>query len=102
MDNINPAIRSNIRSTSPTRRLTIKPSIIANIGINAACEASGIRWATAVWVCAALSSMVFLIFPEGFVSKNLKLAFSRPSMPFLRRLVSSLKANIWDNSPEII
>ena len=56
---------------------------------------SGIRCATIICVCAALSSMIFRVFPEGVRSKKRKLASVSPSMPLFRRLVSRRKPSTW-------
>ena len=81
--------------------LTENAKAIASIGVKNACELSGIMCATAVCVIAALSSIVFLIWPDGLISKNLKLESVNPSIPIFLRLVSNLKASLCEVKPEI-
>lgn len=67
-----------IAKDMPTFTSIKKPKTRTKTGVRIAPALSGIRWATIEWVCEALSSIIFLIFPEGFKSKNLKLALLSP------------------------
>ena len=49
----------------PTFKLTKNPSTNNRIGINIAPALSGIKCATIICVSVALSSIIFLVFPEG-------------------------------------
>ena len=97
---IRPLTTDKTMITTPTLRLITNASISVKTGTKNACELSGSICATAICVFAALSSIVFLIYPEECRSKNLKLASVSPSIPLFRKFVSSLNANLCETIPD--
>ena len=79
-----------------------KPKATDKTGVTMAWALSGIKWAIAICVLAALSSIVFRIYPEEFKSKKRKLAPVKPLIPFFLKLVSKRNPRIWENKPEKI
>ena len=86
------AITANIISI-PTYLLTINEITNRHIGNSTAFTESGSICATIVCVFEELSSIIFRVRPDGFISKNENEASSSAFKPFFLIFVSSLKAN---------
>ena len=98
---ISPQTTDNTTMRIPTLMLIKNDKTSVKIGTKKACELSGSICATAICVLAALSSIVFLIYPEEFRSKNLKLESVSPSIPLFLRFVSRRNANLCDTIPDV-
>ena len=79
----------------PTYLLTMNESTSRHIGNSTAFTESGSICATIVCVFPELSSIIFLVFPDEFMSKNENDPSRRAFSPFFFMFVSSLKANRW-------